>query len=292
MQLRIFNWKALIIGEHPRRLLWMMVVRTAVARKYIPTAHFPKPLGPFVESYPSTLLSVNAFCCVRSACRWGIGCTTTFPQRHSFIAPPIRAIFVLRSALIFPAWFGQIGHRSEAEYRFGRLPAYSSILGRLLTCLQAFAIRLAVKAVQFRVLKLERFHATHLRFAPEKFLTTSRRRRHRRGAWLLQGRLQGDRSSSQRPIRPHLAPARRQDHGLPAVHRHRPGRSRCARLADCKVLAVFDFGGQRSAPDTFKRPARLRRAYPPRCRSTRTRRPPIWTGCSRVYAPRGSRGHP
>jgi UDP-N-acetyl-D-glucosamine dehydrogenase len=34
-------------------------------------------------------------------------------------------------------------------------------------------MRLAVKAVQFRVLKLERFHATHLRFAPEKFMTTS-----------------------------------------------------------------------------------------------------------------------
>lgn len=55
------------------------------------------------------------------------------------------------------------------------------------------------------------------------------------GARLLQGHLQGDRRSSQRPVRPHLAPARRPDHGVPAVHRHRPGRSRRARLADCGV---------------------------------------------------------
>src|ERR1022692_3289146 len=155
-------------------LLWMMVVRTAVARKYIPTAHFPKSLGPFVESYPYYI--VVSQCLLLCQKRLSVGnwlhnnfSTASFVHRST----NSRAIFVLRSALIFPAWFGQIGHRSEAEYRFGRLPAYSSILGRLLTCLQAFAIRLAVKAVQFRVLKLERFHATHLRFAPEKFMTTS-----------------------------------------------------------------------------------------------------------------------
>src|ERR1035441_10666088 len=59
MQLRIFNWKALIIGEHPRRLLWMMVVRTAVARKYIPTAtgmRRPPRGGPGAEERGSSLV--------------------------------------------------------------------------------------------------------------------------------------------------------------------------------------------------------------------------------------------
>jgi hypothetical protein len=168
MQLRIFNWKALIIGEHPRRLLWMMVVRTAVARKYHPACPFPKTVRPVrrIVCFYVVVSQCLLLCQKRlSVGNWLHNNFSTASFVHRSTNP--RAIFVLRSALTFPAWFGQIGHRSEAEYRFGRLPACSSILGSLLTCLQAFAMRLAVKGVQFRVLKLERFHATHLRFAPE-----------------------------------------------------------------------------------------------------------------------------
>jgi ketosteroid isomerase-like protein len=54
----------------------------------------------------------------------------------------------------------------------------------------------------------------------------------------LQWHLQGDRRCSQRPIRPHLAPARRQDHGLPAVHRHRAGRAGNCVIGDCPRFGV------------------------------------------------------